>query len=468
MPSAIKMQAVSSTDGKIYTWRASFEDRSGIGFPGPGAALEVAVYSGPVGTPAPPPDPAITVTVASPAQFTGYNEGDTIVVTGTISKPGTVQVAIGASSGAATVVGLTFSYSRQLLVGDVGEPVIVATATATADGSVGASTPRSIVVTGTSITGKQAVQNSWVHDSKLFTPVGSAPNNSVTFDYQYGLFFTTTAGCTLLTLYGIRNPYALTDVYVDGVAYALPSMSGTTTAAGSCTVALPGGVHTVEIRGGLVNITAVEFNAPYYVVLPTAPTKRVVFYGDSITEGSALAGAGLAMAGTYIALLRHRGKVGKIYNLGVSGRKLLGVANTGAAQDALVAYLAPYFDGTSKNYFVLALGTNDYGIAGTGQTPTAYATALSQTLAKIHAAYPSATLFYCSPWPRAEDGSSTPNALGFLCQDYRAAGEAAATALGYVNVLAGASITPALLDGLHPNAAGNVTIANFIETPLAA
>lgn len=302
------------------------------------------------------------------------------------------------------------------------------------------------------LTGFHVTQDSWFWDTKLFSPRGAAPNDSVTHDYQARLVFDTAA--TSVTIYGVRNTFTTLDLYVNGVLYANPVMGGSAGVAGSVTVSLPGGAQTIEIQEALVDVTGVDFNAPYTVQLPSAPTERHVWYGDSITEGSAVA----PMSGTYVSLLRHDGTFPAAYNLGLSGRKLFTVAGNSTLQDTLVAYLAPYVDGTTRTRLTIALMTNDYGFATAGQTPTAFAAAAAGLFTKLHAAYPSLLLTFQTAWPRTTE---TANGQGFTLQDYRDAATTDLSALGYVTVWAGTDISPALGDGLHPNAAGNITIASY-------
>lgn len=300
-----------------------------------------------------------------------------------------------------------------------------------------------------------AVSDSAFWDTRLFRVAGVAPNQSTTHDYQARLVFDTTAEA--ITIGGERNPFSTLDVFVNGQSYANPTMSGTPTSAGVATVTLPPGQKRLELQEALVNVTSVMFDAPAYLVPPVAPAERAIFLGDSIVEGSEVS----PMSGAYVSLLRHRGVFGGVYNLGVSGRKLLATMGTAAQQDALVTYLAPYIDGTDRNVLVIALGTNDYGLATAAQTPAAYALAAAQGVTKIHSAYPSLELYFLTPWPRSVE---TVNAAGATLEDYRMSGMLSVGALGFVNVIDGNKVTLTTVDGLHPDTAGNLVIADYLQT----
>lgn len=84
--------------------------------------------------PIPPPD--IVLTITSPEEGEEFDEGDEVTITGTLNVAGTVVVKKGAAVlGAATVVGLNWSYSYTFVHADSGDVTFNATATANIGGS---------------------------------------------------------------------------------------------------------------------------------------------------------------------------------------------------------------------------------------------------------------------------------------------------------------------------------------------
>lgn len=108
------------------------------------AAIPLAVVFGVVPT-------GIVCAITAPTAGVHITQGGLTTITGTISQAGTVAVSVGASSGAATIVGLTWSYAYTPAGGDVGPQTITATATATVGGSVGNATGIAITVDSASI-----------------------------------------------------------------------------------------------------------------------------------------------------------------------------------------------------------------------------------------------------------------------------------------------------------------------------
>lgn len=134
-----KMQARSSLDGLLYSWRSSTPDRGGVSFPGPGAPLDVAVYSAAITVAGPiaPVIVPIVVLISSPTAGASLTEQSATTITGTISRDGTVAIYEGAVLlGMAVVTGFAWSLPWTPQHADIGARIITAHAVDAANGTI--------------------------------------------------------------------------------------------------------------------------------------------------------------------------------------------------------------------------------------------------------------------------------------------------------------------------------------------
>jgi lysophospholipase L1-like esterase len=227
--------------------------------------------------------------------------------------------------------------------------------------------------------------------------------------------------------------------------------SGTKTAiaGGSKTVDIINGRHLNTGVGGQLRAVRVPTAATLAVETATAPTRRLVVYGDSISSGYY---ATYPLTEGWDHLLR-RDFPGQVTIEAFSGRSL--TADTVAT---IAAIFAAAMDGTVTNEFWSAIGTNDYG------SPAAtWGAKVASLMDAIHALKPLCKMYMASPLVRA-DISDVDEAA------YRAQLSAAVAARSgwtnppvYVDTSAWVVSTT---DGVHPDPAGMVAYKGYVKTAL--
>ena len=112
---------------------------------------------------------------------------------------------------------------------------------------------------------------------------------------------------------------------------------------------------------------------------------------------------------------------------------------------------------------IVALGVNDWGLAGATVTYTAtqYGAALAALAAEIHAQLPNARVWVATPTVTNQELVTNTN--GQLLDDFRDAADSALASLAYATCINGLDLCgPAGIggDGVHPINAGHEEIAD--------
>lgn len=237
-------------------------------------------------------------------------------------------------------------------------------------------------------------------------------------------------------------------------------------------VTLPGGSQTVEIwegpqlgveptatSGGI--ITSVEVtDATMTIVEPTPPAHRVVVYGDSISQGYPL-----TLEKGWTALLRLDGTFdGQVTIYGAVARQFYQDTVTTTVPTLatkLAAMLADVSSGGVED-LIIAIGTNDWGDGA--HFVSYYEDNIADLVDAIHLARPDATIRLLSPIVRQDE--EVPNVRGETLPQYRTALSTIASTRGPWCVYYDASAVLALgdlSDGIHPTAAGYLTLKNYVR-----
>lgn len=193
-----------------------------------------------------------------------------------------------------------------------------------------------------------------------------------------------------------------------------------------------------------------------FTVQPPQASNRLVIYGDSISVGS---GADSHALRGWASLLR-RIYPGSVLVEGHGFRKLQDDASTAGARTTMASTLAAL----NPSKLWIAIGTNDYGIAGTWNAAS-FGTAYADLLDKFHAAAPGCTIYCQSPIVRTTE---TANGAGSTLGNYRTQIETACSTRAWTTFVDGSTFmtTASLADGVHPNTAGHVLHYSAVRTQL--
>ena len=255
--------------------------------------------------------------------------------------------------------------------------------------------------------------------------------------------------------------------FISQLSFALPP--GTNTIElfdGACSEVVAG---TPPIRYMPVLSYAIPHGSSHTVLVPTAPAKRYVVLGDSVTMGFYVnAGPGQAapyQAWTMLmrahALASSSGTMAgaRVNNAGNGGRAWADDAGSPTLITQSVARLTTQLDGTSLNVLIGQMGINDYA-AGTSAATTQ--SNVGDWADAVHAALPSVTIVLVSMLITTTEG--TPNAGGSTPPQCRAALQNVATARpGFVKFIDGLTLIPAnnptyfAPDGIHLTTFGMAT-----------
>ena len=203
-------------------------------------------------------------------------------------------------------------------------------------------------------------------------------------------------------------------------------------------------VHEVGFSGGA------EYGPPS---MPARP--RVLFHGDSITQGTGISRA----RSTYLWVVCEQLGCDPI-NLGFGGS---------AWGDKPVAdYIASRND---WNVLVVAFGTNTYRRAH--ETPEQFGTTYDTFLSTIRATHPNAPILSITPLWRAADGTEEKNPAGYTHQQYRdviaQVVKRRQTSDSNLHLLEGKELVPQNLlnsDQVHPNDEGAAKLASAVAQAL--
>lgn len=308
------------------------------------------------------------------------------------------------------------------------------------------------------ISGLTNVQDAWVWDNSLATATGVAPNDYLLRDPQSRVVIQTQSGfdgsLTIKAVGGGGPAGSGIDIFVDGV-YNQTTQHNSLGVSTTVVATIPTGSHLVEIQEGQAHLQAIGANS-FVVTTQPAPRYYLIEVGDSIT---AAANASPEYLG-HCSFVRRSGAFDGVQNYGHSGFSLTSYQASDNF-DTFVASMAARRRGTVRNYWLVPIGTNDYGI--TSETPTSYAALAVTMMTKLHTAYPSDVFAFQTAILRfaPQSPAEGANAGGFTHQQYRDAVVAAlATNCPWVTVdhgelIAGLTDGSHLTDGLHPDATGH-------------
>lgn len=298
----------------------------------------------------------------------------------------------------------------------------------------------------------------------IATPVQRYPHDYRTGDPFHVVKGTVTGPVTLTigAVPGIPNgSYGFDKVFVyDNGSYATTlTYSGCLLAEGTQTYNVASGSHNIELWG-LASIRSVSGMTPDTV---SAPTRRTVIQGDSITVGR----EATVFSQGWDGLMRTNAAAGhRITMIGYAGRKLSEVAGSAGLITTDIAKVIARLDGSSKNIVVMTLGVNDFLNNVSSAT---YGTQLTNWFTELQAQAPSALGVILSPIGKSSEG---PNGAGSTLTDYRTAAAAVAVTLSLTHINGGTALPYAVgdfnADGLHPNDTGHGKLDTYIRPILEA
>ena len=224
------------------------------------------------------------------------------------------------------------------------------------------------------------------------------------------------------------------------------------------------GYYEPSIQSGGVVTSLEVLDGQFYMMAATRPTRRVIVYGDSISQGYPV-----VPASSYIGLIRQSKFDGGISSYGSGGRSIYEdktQQTLAVVASILSAGLALVQPGGRQDLLV-AIGTNDWGQALDGGVAN-YQTSVATLVDLVHTSAPSAKVHLVSPIVRS--GEATPNAQGNTLAQYRTAMSTVASTRGPWCTYHDASTVLTLgelSDGVHPNASGYATLASYFAGLLA-
>ncbi len=257
-------------------------------------------------------------------------------------------------------------------------------------------------------------------------------------------------------------------VRVDGVDVAIKTVSANGSSSGHA-VALPGGYGVTKIvevingvqgrgsgviKGTWLKAAGFDKTASVYHPAVTQEMDRVIFVGDSITEGGNADDPPLEAA---VQLVRAAYD-GKVLVNAYGSRALEDIGDHEAFAELVVTW--------EPSIIWIALGTNDYGL--NQGSAAVFATRYADLLDELHAEMPDATIYCQTPLTR---GTETANTSGSTMADFRTAISNAVTARsGYCILVDGTAILtyPDDYSGdeLHPSTAGQAVYGQAILAEL--
>jgi lysophospholipase L1-like esterase len=214
---------------------------------------------------------------------------------------------------------------------------------------------------------------------------------------------------------------------------------------------------------GLYVTTMQGMDGTFTVSVPTAPARRCTIYGDSITQGFALAPN---LSWTMLLRLDTAG----LPNTGVStfgsgGRSLYtdSLEMTIPTLAAKIAGLSGDVAAAGREDIIIAIGINDWS-NGT-VTVAAFETLLQTLCVAINVLRPLANIAIMSPLLRATEAA--PNAFAETVPQYRTAcGNVAAALPAYVTHYSGFAVLAQpgdfQADATHPNTAGQAALKAYV------
>ncbi len=419
------------------------------------------VFSVPAATDASPPA-SVSCTITSPSAGASLTQGVPITITGTISVAGTVNVSVGSSAGAATMVGLAWTFVYTPAVGDIGPQTVNAVATATVSGAIGnaagvavtVAAAGTITVPGGSLGPVQA--DNWWFGTGRYTATGAAPNDYAIHDANsYVEIVTSDTAITIEAVPTVNGSSFLT-AYVNGVEQ-LPLWDFNGLPAGVAvqkTFAMSAGANkTVVIEETLqAGIRRISTPGGYTLNLHRTPSTLLIGYGDSVTAGAN------GFSDGFLGVIRRSGRYSEVIEYGISGKKIADDSANGgliAATTAAIVARAAGATGAVEIYY--AMGVNDW-IVGSQSAATVAGYLVAQ-IASIHAALPNARIYYQAPFGETTETNVTGS--GDTLLTFISTLTSAAAGLPYVTSINGRTqLLPGVqMVGPHPTVGQHATIA---------
>lgn len=277
------------------------------------------------------------------------------------------------------------------------------------------------------------------------------------------------------TVASVQPAYLSVGVFVNGVLHDTPTTGQYTMDASREVLAMAAGTKSVRVVDGLQNLSGtvkvvsimavrVPRTASFKTTLPTAPARRLVFYGDSITVGSITSNV---QANAYVMITRAN-YPGRVTVEGYGSRSLNSDCATSGDRTAFAQHLADLCDGTTENILVVECELNDFQLAP--WSAASYGTALADLLDKFHALVPGALVYLRTALTSVNQ--AVPNVpFGNVLADYRTqSATVQASRSAWVTIIDG----PALVtyptnfdaDGIHLNNAGGVQAAAGLQAAI--
>lgn len=265
----------------------------------------------------------------------------------------------------------------------------------------------------------------------------------------------------IASLYASHADLTALGVYVNGEYHS--SIEFASNGIENHLVSLPLGSKVLSIVNGpqakpaatILNCSLLKLraNAPLTQVNLTAPSDRLLIYGDSIAVGDA---ATVVMAEAWSLLVRVGRYPASTALEAWGSRSLYDDAVDGTARAAFVAKMVTAFSGVTDQKMWLAIGTNDYAL--NKWSAASFGTAYAALLDDLHTALPDLEIFAQSPLVRSTE---TANGSGSTLGDYRSQIETACSSRAWATYVDGSAIltTGDLDDGVHPTTAGHALYA---------
>jgi|SRR6187551_2128667 len=279
-----------------------------------------------------------------------------------------------------------------------------------------------------------------------------------------------------VTAASVQPAYLGVGIYVNGVLHDTPivgqyTMDGSrdvaTMAAGTKTIRVVDGLQ--NLSGGVVKcIATIAVRVPeantLAVQLPASPSRRLVFYGDSITVGSITTNV---QANAYCMITRAN-YPGRTTVEGYGSRGLNSDCATAGDRTNFAAYMATLCDGTTENILVVEVQLNDFQLAM--WSAASYGTALADFLDKLRVLVPGIIVYLRTALTSVNQ--AVPNVpFGNVLADYRTqSATVQSTRSTWVTIIDGPTLVtyPANFDadGIHLNNAGGVQAAAGLQAAI--
>lgn len=283
---------------------------------------------------------------------------------------------------------------------------------------------------------------SWKWDTKTAAVLtGSAPNQYVPGEQYTRLVLDVPGDCGFLDVQAIPTAAFsgngelgnTVDVAIGHVKQSHALSFTTPGVKQTVRLTVPGsGVRRVELFEQLCYITGITPQTTAKIVLPASHAASAVFIGASGTMGYYALNPADSDAGVLVFLWSWAGQVkalgtfGASYLLGINsyGITAWGVVDRATADTFVATYVTPRMTGTSRKVVWYEMMAGD--MISNATTPAQWATRMGHLLDATIAAHPTAEIKLQTSvvW----GAEATPNAGGFLMQDYRAVAPALAAA----------------------------------------